>query len=218
MPRFTLPGSRPTARLVAAIALAGPLPAAAQVGEGGSSLVVYAGQRGGSGFQAANAPNEALHLRSSVAATLAFERPYDETRHWQFLASHQRTRLVLSASAAAPGAPRELPLDVSHFHAGGVNYFDGPAGRGPYVAGGLGLSHLSPNLPGTEGRWRWSMNLALGYEWALARQLSLRLEARGYAIAVRSQGGFFCSGGCTVFIQSETLYQGEAAAGLRLRF
>jgi len=48
--------------------------------------------------------------------------------------------------------------------------------------------------------------------------VALRLEARGYATLVNSSGGLFCSGGCTLQIEGDTLTQGEVQLGLSFRF
>jgi len=182
-----------------------------------SGVAAYAGVRDGSGFKADDADATPLTLRSSGAASLAFEWPYDASRRYQLFVSQQRTRLVLGP-AAGTGAPAELALDVRYLHIGGTYYFDGPAGTGPYVVGGLGLTYLTPRLPGTDGRVRASMNLGIGWEWPLAAALALRAEYRGYATVIHSSGSFFCSGGCTVSIQGDTLTQGEVMVGLRFGF
>lgn len=198
---------------VAAAAVAVVPPVWAQAG-----AVIYGGARSGSGFRSADADRTPLHLRTSGAASLALEAPYDASRHWQLFVSHQRTRLALG-TAASPGTPGELPLRLIYLHAGGVNYFAGPAGHGPYVSGGLGVTHLSPELPGTRSRVRGSLALGIGHEWALAgSSLALRLELRAYATLIGSEGAFFCSGGCTVAIRGDTLTQTEAMLGLRFGF
>ena len=190
---------------------------AATLAQADAGLVVQGSMRGGNGFKSANGGDEALQLRSSAAASLALEWGYDDHRLWQVYASQQRTRLVLGP-AAAPGAAQTMPLQLTHLHAGGVNYFNGPVGAGPYVVGGLGITHLSPRLPGTDSRVRPSMNFGIGQEWALAKSLSLRLELRAHIVLIGSEGAFFCSGGCTVAIRGDTLTQGEASVGLRLGF
>ncbi|MCW5633599.1 MAG: hypothetical protein KIT17_09700 [Rubrivivax sp.] len=191
----------------------------------GTGIAVFGGVRSGGGFEAANdtaAPE--LPLRSGPAAALAFEWPYDDHRRWQLWLARQRTKLRLG-SAAAPGTATEMPLSVTSLHAGGVNYFDGPVGVGPYVAGGLGLTHLAPNLPGTSSRTRASMSVALGHEWALGPRAAAgtggfawRIELRAHLTLLNSEGGFFCSGGCTVFVRGDTLTQVEALVGLRVGF
>lgn len=190
-----------------------------------SGLVLQAGIRAGSGFKAANSGSggsssegESLQLRSGAAGSVAYEWSYDDHRLWQVLLSRQHTQLALGA-AAAPGSAAQLPLQLTHLHLGGVNYFDGPVGRGPYVVGGLGFTHLAPNLPGTDARTRASMNLGIGHEWALAKGLSWRMELRAHFVLINSSGAFFCAGGgCTVSIRGDALTQAEAAVALRLGF
>jgi hypothetical protein len=198
----------------ALLATAGPVAGA------GFGLAAYGGWRAGSGFESSSSGSAGtpLTLRSGPAFAVTLEAPYDDHRLWQLYLANQRTRLGLGPAAAPGTANAELPLQVTALHLGGVNYFDGPVGSGPYVLGGLGLTHLSPNLPGTTSRTRWSMHVGIGHEWALARALALRLELRGHATLLRSEGGFFCSGGCTVFIRGDTLTQVEVLLGLRVGF
>lgn len=181
------------------------------------AITLYGGVRSGSGFELAGSNQAPLELASRSAVSLALELPYDGSRQWQWFASHQRTRLALGSSAA-PGTPSELPLELSYLHVGGVNWFEGPVGRGPYVSGGLGLTQMSPRLPGTTSRTRASMSIGLGWQWPAAAQLALRGELRGYATLVRSDGALFCSGGCTVSIRGDALTQLEAMLGLTLNF
>ncbi len=195
--------------------LAGLGPAAPALADAG--LVVHGGVRAGSGFESSTGNEQELRLGSGAAFSLAVEWNYDEHRLWQVLASHQRTRLAVGP-AASLGSAQEMPLRLTHLHAGGVNYFDGPVGGGPYVVGGLGLTQLTPRLPGTSAKVRASMNLGIGHEWALAKPLALRLELRAHIVAIGSDGAFFCSGGCTVAIRADTLTQVEAAVGLRIGF
>jgi hypothetical protein len=205
------------AALVRQGAFAVTIAGAALTAQTQSSLTLYGGQRSGSGFELAGSNTTALDLASRGAVSLALELPYDGSRQLQWLLSHQRTRLALG-SAASPGTPSELPLQISYLHVGGLNYFDGPAGRGPFVSGGVGLTHLSPRLPGTVSRTRASMSVGLGWQWAAASQLALRAELRGYATLLRSDGAFFCSGGCTVSIRGDTMTQLEAMLGLSAGF
>jgi hypothetical protein len=183
-----------------------------------NAITAYAGARAGSGFKQVDSPNEPVDMRSSAAGSLAIEWPYDASRQLQLFVSHQRTRLDLGAAAAVSGGPRELPLQVSYLHIGGLNYFEGAVGSGPYVAGGLGVTLLDPRLQGTSSRLRASLNVGLGYQWSITRSLALRTELRGYATLISSSGSFFCSGGCTVTIKGDALTQVEAMAGLTYGF
>lgn len=182
-----------------------------------TAITLYGGARAGSGFEQATTPAAEADLRSSGAVSFAVDWPYDASRRLQLLLSHQSTRLALAPSAT-PGTPSELPLRVAYVHLGGVNHFDGVAGQGPYVAGGLGLTHMNPGLQGTSSRVRASMNVGVGYQLPLGKTLSLRTELRAYVTLINSQGSFFCSGGCVVQIRGDTLTQVEGMAGLSLAF
>jgi hypothetical protein len=194
--------------LAAALLLGSALPAAAQ-----SSVTVYGGYRGGSGFRQASGSDASIDMRSSAAASVGIEWPYDANRQLQLLASHQSTRLENIGTT-----PSQMPLRVSYVHLGGLNYFDGPIGRGPYVAGGLGITDLSPRFNGTSSRLRPSMNVGIGYHWPIGPSLALRTELRGYVTLINSSGSFFCSGGCVVSIKGDTLTQVEGMVGLTLGF
>lgn len=188
------------------------LPAFAQ-----SAITLYGGARAGSGFEQATTPPAAADLRSSAAVSIGVDWPYDSSRLYQLLLSHQSTKLEL-APTTTPGSPSEMPLRVSYVHFGGVNYFEGPANQGPYVMGGLGITHLSPRLEGTSSRVRASMNVGVGYQFPLSKSLALRTELRAYVTLINSSGSFFCSGGCVVQIKGDALTQVEGMAGLTLAF
>ena len=101
---------------------------------------------------------------------------------------------------------------------GGINFFDGPIGQGPYVVGGLGATLFQPGSSGTRDELRPSLNLGIGYQRTLGEHLALRVEARGYVTLVKSSGGLFCSGGCLLKIKADAVTQGEVQLGLSYRF
>lgn len=201
--------SRRLAAPLLAASLLAALPAAAQ-----NALTVYGGYRGGGSFeQTVGAATTTDDVDSGAAFALAFEWAFDASRNGQLFASGQRTHLQL-----APGSGQaSVPLDIGYLHLGGVNYFEGPAGHGAYVAGGLGATFMSPG-GGMSSEVRPSMSLAIGYEHALTPSIALRGELRGYATLINSNGGFFCSGGCVVSIHGDAMFQGEALLGLSMRF
>jgi len=182
-----------------------------------SAFTVYGAYRGGGGFTAA-ASGASLSFESSAAGALSLDLPLDGSRQWQLYLSHQRTELE-AAPAGAPGAAAgPWPLTVTYLHIGGTSFFQGPVGQGPYVVGGLGATVFSPGQSGYSNEIRPSMNLGIGYQWPLAQRLALRLEARGYLTLVNSSGGLFCSGGCVLVLEGDTVTQGEVQLGLSYRF
>jgi hypothetical protein len=182
-------------------------PAAAQY-----SLAAYGGWRGGGGLEQDSSPFASIDMKSSASGALAFSFAVDAARQGQVLLSYQSTDL--EASSTTP----ELPLKVGYLHFGGTNYFEGAIGRGPYVAAGIGITWMSPNLSGLSSEVRPSLNLGLGYEWPITGALSLKAELRGYFTLINSSSALFCSGGCVVAIKGDGFTQVEGLLGLSLAF
>jgi hypothetical protein len=189
------------------------LPAAAQ-----NAVTLYGGYAWGGSFDQADGSSATADLAGSGAGAVSIDWALDAARNVQLFASGQRTTLRLPAGSAAAGSPTSLSMSIYYLHFGGSNFFEGSAGRGGYVAGGLGATFMSPGLDGLKSEVRPSMSLALGYEHAFTPSLALRTELRGSVTLINSSGGIFCSGGCVVALQGDALLQGEALLGLSLRF
>ena len=192
--------------------LGATVPATAQ-----NAFTLYGGARTSSGFRQADPPNQDISMSNGAAGSVGIEWPADAGRMFQLFLSTQRTKLDLTGATTTPGAPTEMPLQVSYIHIGGLNFFEGGL-RGPYIVGGIGATVLSPSLQGTSTQVRPSMNVGIGYQWPLGRTVSLRTELRGYITLINSSGQFFCSGGCVVSIQGDTMTQVEAMVGLTFGF
>ena len=190
---------------------------AAQPAAGQNALTLYGGYRGGGSFeQVIGATTSSADIAGSGAGALSVDWALDAARNIQLFASAQRASIQVTP--ASPGAPSSVPLNISYAHLGGSNFFDGSAGQGGYIAGGLGATVMSPKLDGLGSEIRPSMSIALGYEYAFSPSLALRAELRGYATLINSSGALFCSGGCVVVIRGDTLFQADALLGLSLRF
>lgn len=189
--------------------LAAALPAAAQ-----NALTLYGGYGWGGSFeQVSTNSTSTANLDSSFAGAASIDWALDAARNVQLFASGQRTTLRL-----ATGTPETLDMGIYYLHLGGSNFFDGRAGQGGYVAGGLGATLMSPGASGLSNEVRPSASLAIGYEHAFTPSLALRAELRGYATLINSSGSFFCSGGCVVSLKGDALIQGAALLGLSMRF
>jgi hypothetical protein len=193
--------------VVAALALVAA-PARAQ----DNGAFAFGGWRAGGGFED-SATRERLQLADRGAASIAIDFGIDGARQLELFVSRQRTRLE-----TLPGGTQPFPLTVTYLHIGGTNFFEGPIGRGPYVAGGLGATMFAPGLDGFRSETRPSLAVGVGYLLPLAGPLALRVELRVYATLVNSSGGLFCSGGCVLTIRGDSLTQGEILIGLGARF
>jgi len=181
-----------------------------------NGISVFGGWRASGGLEDATSGHD-VHISDSAAVSVALDLTFDESRQIQIFGSYQHTSMTVTPTDQ-PATSERLSLKVAYLHIGGTNFFAGPVGRGAYVAGGLGVTLLSPGLNGLESEVRPSLSLGLGYVVPVAGSLALRLEGRGYFTLVDSSGGLFCSGGCTVAIKGKSLTQGEAMLGLTWRF
>ena len=188
------------------------LPARAALGQ--SAFTLYGGYAGGGSFEQQTGSTTAnADVASSFTGAASIDWALDAARNVQLFASGQRSTLQLAG--ANPGS---VDLGLYYLHLGGSNFFEGRAGQGGYVAGGLGATLMSPSGAGLGSEVRPSMSLAIGYEHAFGPSLALRAELRGYATLINSSGGFFCSGGCVVTLSGDALLQAAALVGLSLRF
>jgi hypothetical protein len=180
------------------------------------AVTLYGGVRSGGDFTDQNANDASVNLKSGAAAALSYDWILDDGRQAQVFYSFQRSALPGSVA----NQPGDIAVNVSYLHIGGRVFFDGTQSTsGSYLVGGLGITHFSPSLDGLSSEVRPSMNVGLGHQWLLSRQLALRTELRGYLTLVNSSGGFFCSGGaCIVKIRGDTLLQVEGLLGLSYAF
>ncbi|MEC5384556.1 hypothetical protein VVD49_02420 [Uliginosibacterium sp. H3] len=185
-----------------------------------NAITLYGGYRAGGSFSEQDTGNT-IDVKDSGAASLAVDIGIDPQRQVQIFLSHQSTHMDFSKVAApkssALGESR-LPLTVDYLHVGGTYFYEGTIGTGPYVVGGIGASIFQLDGPGYGQEVFPSINLGLGYQWMFARHLAVRLEGRVYGNLLKGSGGMFCSGGCVVSIQGNSLGQAEALLGISLPF
>jgi hypothetical protein len=196
-------------------AIAAVLALAASASAAQGVVTLYGGARAGGEFIDENAGDTVIKLDGGAAASLSFDWILSDGRQAQVFYSFQRSALPGSVLHQTG----DILVNISYLHAGGRVFIEGtPATTGSYVVGGLGITHLSPGLDGLSSEVRPSMNLGLGYQWVLSKQIALRSELRGYLTLVNSSGGFFCSGGCVVSIRGDTMTQVEGMLGLSFGF
>ena len=204
--------ARPVAALLGLLALLLLLPARPALAQ--NAVTFYGGYAWGGSFdqQTGNTTGSA-NLAGSFTGAASIDWALDAARNVQLYASGQRTTLQLAGST-----PSSVDMGLYYVHLGGSNFFEGRAGQGAYVAGGLGATVMSPSSAGLGSEVRPSASLAIGYEHALSPSLAVRAELRGYLTLINSSGGIFCSGGCVVTLSGDALVQGAALVGLSLRF
>ena len=202
-------------RALVRAAIAAGLVLASSVAAAQGFVTLYGGARAGGEFIDQNAGDATVKLDSGAAGSMSVEWLLADGRQAQLFYSYQRSALpgsVLNRTS-------DVGIGISYLHIGGRVFFEGNhTENGSYLVGGLGATYLSPNVDGLSSEVRPSMNLGLGYQWMLSRQLALRTEVRGYLTLIHSSGGFFCSGGCVVAIRGDTMLQVEGLLGLSYGF
>ena len=180
-----------------------------------SSVTFFGGWRASGTLEDTVAQRSVRPLDSATFST-AIDFALDDSRQLELFISQQSTSLTVMQTGSTTSV--RLPLKVTYVHFGGTNYFDGPAGVGPYVAGGFGLTRLTPGLSGLESETKGSLSLSLGYSIPLGRYVALRVEGRAYWTLINSSSTLFCSGGCVISIKGDTLQQAEMMLGITARF
>lgn len=108
-------------------------------------------------------------------------------------------------------------ITVDYFHVGGTLFFPNGDFK-PYVTASLGLTHMSPTGQ-YSNESRFSIGFGGGIEYVVAPSVSLFADVRGYGTFMSSDSSLFCSDGfCKWTIDAETMWQGQANAGIKFTF
>ncbi len=105
-----------------------------------------------------------------------------------------------------------------YLHLGGNYFFNGQSGPAPYVAGGIGLTLMQPQVDNGHDQLRPSINLAFGVKWMLSDRLGLRAELRGYGTLMDNASYIACNGGCNIQLTGDLLTQFQLSSGVLFRF
>jgi opacity protein-like surface antigen len=192
----------------AAAAHAEPLPAF-QVG-------VYGGYRAGGSFEDEDTGDSRdLDESGSFAVSLEARYAKGDDRFYQLWYSRQGTEMNDGVETH--------DVDVEYLHIGGTLPFGGFDHVQPYFAAGLGATRFSVSGPDADDRTKFSASAAFGLEVALGRNAALRFEGRGYVTFTDTDSAFFCrsdngEGVCRIVASGSTVFQGEALAGILVRF
>jgi opacity protein-like surface antigen len=158
----------------------------------------------------------ALEEKRSFDAALAYGGAIDFRLNegWQFelLYSRQPTKL-------GGGLGPSLDVTIERYLAG-IQEEKGEEG-GPRWFGTfwLGATRFIPGVGGFDSETRFGGGVGLGVKTFFAKNVGLRLEARGFYTLVKSDGGTFCVNGDCLFVFSGTgLWQGDVSGGLILAF
>lgn len=201
--------------IVAALSVAFPVFAQPVMPPGSESGVTFYGAYRWGGTLANENDDASVSVRNDSSYALAVDVGIDRQTQLQFFYSHQQT--ALTAQSSTPTLNNE-GLAIDYYHVGG-SYFFKEVGSGGYVVGGLGATHMSPDRGDLNSETFLSGSFGMGVMFPFGKHVGLRLEARGYATLINSDSALFCGNvGCITAIEGDGFYQGEALAGLSIRF
>jgi opacity protein-like surface antigen len=206
--------------LATMLALA-PAPALSQVSEYRVSVTPLIGYRMGGQFDGDDEDEESgseVDLDDASTFGLILNMPADANTEWELFYSRQSAGLDSATVALEPG----LELEVTHILLGGTYVGEGEMMR-PFLSGGIGAAHLSPDGAGYDSDTVFAFGLGGGAYFFPESRVGLRLEGRMLGSVIDSDSAIFCgsaSGGATCAFRTsgDLLLQFEIFAGLVARF
>jgi opacity protein-like surface antigen len=179
-------------------------------------IAPFVGYRVGGGFTVTDS-GQSIDLDAHQSLGLALDVRRDEGSQYELYYGRQST--TLGAAPTFPGAS----LRVEYLHIGGTTVLDDEVPGKPYLLGGLGVTHFTPDS--TEGRadTRFSFSLGVGARVPLSARFSLRLEVRGYLTFSNSDTAFLCRSDqtgafCQLHAHGSTFTQFDFLAGAAYAF
>lgn len=157
-----------------------------------------------------------LRLGDHASFALAIDARADAVSQYELFYGRQPT--VLRSNGV-----NLFNVAVEYLHVGGTLTLDDSTRAKPYLAGGLGVSRMSPDsAPGTDDT-SFSISLALGLRVPVSEHFSLRAEGRGFLSVLNGDGALFCHSGqngaiCQITAQGSTLFQFAFLAGVAYSF
>ncbi|MEM9594134.1 MAG: outer membrane beta-barrel protein [Acidobacteriota bacterium] len=185
---------------------------------GGVEITPFVGQRFGGEFTDEFADlffDIEVDDGESTGVAVAF----DTGVNWQLelMWSHQESELV-ETGFLLPDL-RLFDIDVDYYHVG-MLYQWRPGQIQPFVVGSIGATNFGPGPSDLSDETRPSVSLGGGVKIMFNEHFGLRFEARGFSTIVETDDDIFCDeflDDCRGY-DDEYFFQGEARAGLVLRF
>lgn len=130
--------------------------------------------------------------------------------------SRQNTYLSTNDSLFTPNPL--FDLTIAYYHIGGLYMLPDFDRVRPFVSGSFGLTRMAPNRSDLSTENRLSIALGGGAKYFFSKALGVRFDLRGIYTAINSDSAVFCSGGCTIKVNSNGFVQTEVSAALMMRF
>lgn len=178
-------------------------------------ITPYIGHRFGGSFQdSITAAN--FEVADAAAYGLILDFDLEPDKQIEVLLSRQNTSLS-TGDPLFTGNPL-FDLTIDYFHIGGLYVLPEGNRVRPFLTGTFGLTRMAPKPADLTTENRFSLSLGAGAKIFLTKNLGLRFDVRGIYTVLDSDTAVFCSGGCTIKVNSGGFVQTEIGAGLMMRF
>jgi len=185
----------------------------AAVADRGVEITPYAGYHIGGSFED-NTTGFTLDAKEGGVYGLILDLTDTPETQYELFYGFQRTQVT---GGGTFGGDTLFDLDIHYLHLGGTYMFPGEKVR-PYIAGGLGATHFSPDGNGMSSKTYFSISLGGGAKIPISGPFALRLEGRGFLTILPDNTSIFCasSGGaaCRVNVQGDVFGQFLLMVGL----
>ncbi len=177
----------------------------------GLEITPYAGYRVGGSFED-NTTGSNLDVKEGGSFGLILDLAEGEDAQYELLYGIQRTKVI---GGGTFGGKTLFDLDIHYLHIGGTYLYpqeeDRPIKVRPYIAAGVGATHLVPRGEGMNRKTYFSLSLGGGLKIPVSDRVGLRFEGRGFLTILPDSSEIFCTSSdgaaCSVRVQGDTLFQ-----------
>jgi hypothetical protein len=147
-------------------------------------VIPFVGYRVGGDLQRVDS-GQTVNVADHGSLALAFDVSGPDRTQYELFYDRQSTGL--SGDSLVPTS-----VKVEYLHIGGLVALDQTPHLRPYLAGGLGVTRLTPNSTLSSDDTRFSISLALGLRLPVSQHFSLRFEGRGFLTPMNVDSALFC--------------------------
>lgn len=134
----------------------------------------------------------------------------------ELMVNRQQTHLEDGGGLFTPDSSI-ADIDITYYHAGLLLPFSASRSATPFVIVSAGIANLDPKISNVSNENRFSASAGVGVKVPFNRNLSLRLEARGYYTSMGNENR--CNRCSDYYYDyNHDLYQGETNVGLAFSF
>jgi hypothetical protein len=179
-------------------------------------IAPFIGYRVGGSLEVANT-GQSVGLDEHQSFGLALDLRRDEESQYEIYYGREST--AIGPTPTLPGAS----LRVEYLHIGGTTVLNDEVPGKPYLLGGLGATHFTPDAAQGRADTRFSMSLGVGARVPFSAHFSMRLEVRGYLTFFSTDTAFLCRSDqtgafCQLHAHGSTFTQFDFLAGAAYAF